>query len=47
MNNEWKPINTAPKVPDKPIVVWVKGNGPAVVSWEPNGFTELPELGEG
>ncbi len=37
---EWQPIATAPKVPDKPILVWVKNNGPAIVSWNVDSYTE-------
>ncbi len=36
----WLPIETAPKVARKPMLVWVDGCGPAIVAWCPDDYTE-------
>lgn len=36
---DWQPIETCPKEPGEPILIWVP-DGPSVVSWEIDGWTE-------
>jgi hypothetical protein len=38
----WKPFDEAPKKAGVPIVVWIKHNGPAIVSWEPDTIYAKP-----
>jgi hypothetical protein len=33
----WQPIETVPKEPDKPVLLWLDDLGPVICSWVPAG----------